>query len=136
MSKVESGAKLELRINNIPVAYASNVSYSYQHNHEEVRSIDNPEVIEHAELHTSVSFTCSAFRVARKTAISYGWMPKLQNFLQQPTLTAIIYSKVSRTKLLTITGLKCTGRSGSVNARGVWEEQLTFVGRQFFDENS
>lgn len=144
MSQVQTGAKLTLSINNIVVAYASQVSYQYNLNLQEIRTIDTNEVTEHAELHTTVTFTCSAFRVAYKTAIANGWMPKIASFLQQPTLTATIFSDFVQTSptaknittatLITVTGLKCTGRSGSVNARGVWEEQLTFVGKVLYDE--
>jgi len=136
MSVVESGAKLELRIRGIVVAYANNVQYSVQYNTEEIRGIDQLQVTEYAELHQTVNFSCSMFRVAYQAAISLGFMPKLNALLQQPLLTATIRSSVSNQTLFNMSGIKCTGRTGQVNARGIWEESLTFVGTAFSDEAS
>jgi len=134
MSQVATGAKLELRIGLVTVAYANQCTYNYQTNVEVIQGIDNIQVDEHAEVGTTVSFQCSMFRVAFKSAITNGWQPKLDKLLQQPELVAIIKDKVSGVVLFQIDGVKMTGRSGSVDARGVFVETLQFVGRRFFDE--
>jgi len=74
------------------------------------------------------------FRVNQQATISLGIMPKITKFLEQPELVCTIRDKTKSSVLVTITNIKCTGRSGSVDARGAFTEQLTFVGRVMFDE--
>jgi len=136
MSQVATGAKLELRIGTVIVVYANNATYSYQIEVERIKVVDEETVSEFAEIGTTVEFTASMFRVAFEAAITNGWMPKLEKLLQQPELTATIKDKISGATLLNITGVKCVGRSGSIDARGVWVETLNFVGRVFRDEES
>ena len=136
MSKVATGAKLELRIGSVTVAYASQCSFNYQTNIETIQGIDQLVPDEHAEIGTTVTFTASMFRVAFQAAVTNGWQPKLDKLLQQPELVAVIKDKISGVVLLQIEGLKMTGRQGSVDARGVFVETLSFVGKRFFDEAS
>ncbi|CAK0749595.1 conserved hypothetical protein [Azospirillaceae bacterium] len=133
-SQVATGAKLELRIGTIPVAYASQCSYTYNINVETIQGVDQLTVDEHAEVGTTVTFTASMFRVAFKAAVTNGWQPKLKVLLQQPELVAIIKDKISGVVLAQISGLKLTSRSGTVAARGTFTETLTFVGKIFEDE--
>jgi len=136
MSQVATGAKLELRIGTIIVIYANNATYNYVIETEKIKTIDNETVDEYAEIGTVVDFSASMFRVAFEAAITNGWMPKLEKLLQQPELTATIKDNVSGATLVNITGIKCVGRSGSVDARGVWVETLRFLGRVFRDEDT
>jgi len=136
MSQVATGAKLELRIGTIIVAYANNAEYNYEIELERIKTVDEETVTEYAEVGTNVTFSASMFRVAFEAAITNGWMPRLEKLLQQPELTATIVDKVSNSILLNISGVKCVSRSGSVDARGVWIETLSFVGRVFRDEES
>ena len=109
-------------------------SYTYTINVETIQGVDQLTIDEHAEVGTSVSFTASMFRVAFKAAVTNGWQPKLNVLLQQPELVAVIKDKISGVVLFQLSGLKMTSRSGSVDARGVFTETLTFVGRIFEDE--
>jgi len=136
MGQVATGAKLELRIGTIIVAYANNATYNYEIEVEKIKVVDEEVVSEYAEVGTSVTFSASMFRVAFDAAITNGWMPKLDKLLQQPELTATIKDKISGATLVSISGIKCVGRSGSVDARGIWIETLNFVGRLFNDEES
>lgn len=134
MSQVVTGAKLELRIGAIVVAYASNCSYTYTTNIETIQGVDQLVVDEHAEVGTSVSFSASMFRVAYKSAITNGWQPKLNVLLQQPELVATIKDKTTGVTLFQISGLKMVSRAGSVDARGTFTETLSFTGKVFADE--
>ena len=134
MSQVETGAKLILTINNVPVAYASEVSYSLLHDVHNIKVIDQKEIAEFAEVGIMVNFTASYFRVANDSCIKNGWMPKLSNLLRQPEIVATIKSKISNKTLMTIAGLKCISRSGNVGARTVMTETLTFIGKKLYDE--
>jgi len=134
MSRVVSGAKLELAINNVPVAYTSQVSFSYNLKYEDIREIDNPESVEIAELGTEVELQVSQFRINFNSVRSQGIQPSLKNLLQQPELIATVYNRHDGNTMMTLQGLKLVGRSGSVDARGVFTETLVFRAREFYDE--
>lgn len=133
-SQVSTGCKLELSIGGVVVAYASDVSYNIQHNHQPIELLGETTVNEHAELGITCDFTATMFRVAKKAAIALGIMPKISTFLTQPELVCTIYDKTKSEVLVTLVGVKCTGRNSSVNARGAMTEQLSFVAKVMFDE--
>jgi len=136
-SQVSTGAKLELKVGGVVVAYANNATYTINHNMQPIERFGEPEVNEHAELGVTVEFSAAMFRVNAKAAVSLGMSPRLEEFLTQPELTASIKDKLAGTGgvvFVNITGIKLASRSGSVDARGVWTETLNFVGRIFNDE--
>jgi len=134
MSNVITGARAVFTINNTKVAFASDCSYDWSHNVQPIEVLDQLEVAEHAEIGMEITFNCTQFRVARKSAVSLGLQPKLASVLEQPELVVSISDKVSGEILLTVSGVKLIRRSGTVNARGVWTETLAFVGRLANDE--
>jgi hypothetical protein len=134
MSDVITGAKALFAINGIIIAYASSCSYNWNHAHEPIQVLDELPVAEHAETGMTVDFSCSMFRVARKSTVSLGIQPKLERLLQQPELVVTIKDRVTGDTLLNVEGVKLTGRSGAFDARGAWAETLSFVGRKMTDE--
>ena len=142
MSFVITGAKAIFSINGTKVAYASEVNYNWTLPVHPIEVIDQLEIAEHAETGVRIEFSCMQFRVARQSVISLGIQPKLNKLLQRPELVVTIMSqmqvggkKTSKLNLLQVNGVKLVGRSGSVAARGVWTETLSFVGRLVSDEN-
>lgn len=133
-SQVSTGAKLELQIGGVVVAYASNASYTVNHNLAPIETFNDHTVKEHAELGVTVDFTASMFRVNTKAAVSLGIMPRIQDFLKQPELTAVIKDKTQDSVMLTVNGIKVISRSGTVDARGTWSETLNMVGKVVYDE--
>jgi len=133
-SQVSTGAKLELKIGGVIVAYANNATYTENHNMQPIERFGEVEVNEHAELGVTVEFSAAMFRVNTKAAVSLGISPRIQDFLKQPELTATLKDKLQDAVLVNINGIKLSSRSGSVDARGVWTETLNFVGRIIFDE--
>jgi len=133
-SQTSTGAKLELAIAGVVVAYANNATYTTNHNMQPIERFGEVEVNEHAELGITVEFSASMFRVAEQAAVSLGLQPRIADFLKQPELTATLKDKEQDSVLLTINGVKLQSRSGTVDARGVFTETLNFVGRIVFDE--
>lgn len=120
------------------IAYASNCSYTLNHNLQPVEAIGDPKVKEHAELGITVDFTCTMFRIYSQGAVELGIQPKLANILSHPNLVVTISTKDANDAeqtLVKVERVRLTGRSGTVDARGVWTETLTFVGRKFVDES-
>ena len=134
MSKVLTGARAIFKIQGNKIAYASDCSYNINHDHQPIECLDRIDVIEHAEIGYNVGFTCSVFRVADKSATNLGIQPLLEAILTQQELTAEIIDKITNKTILRITGVKFTGRSGSVGARSPGNETWTFVGLRASDE--
>lgn len=134
-SQVSTGAKLELLIGGVVVAYANNASFTVNHNLAPIETLNEHTVKEHAELGVTVDFSASMFRVNKKAAVELGIMPRIADFLKQPELVAVMKDKVQNAVLVTVTGIKVTSRSGSVDARGTFTETLNMVGRIMFDES-
>lgn len=130
------GARAIFTINSTNVAIASNCTYEWKHEVHPIEVVDDVEIAEHAETGVRIEFACDTFRVLGKSATAIGIQPKLINLLTQPELTVSIQDKVTGALLLALTRVKFTGRSGRVNARGVWTETLTFCAIRAFDEGS
>lgn len=134
MSQTLTGARAIFRISGTKVAFASNVSYTINHDHQPIEVLDRLEPVEQAEVGYSVSFSCNVFRVANQSIIGLGFMPILEEILVQPELIVEIQDKITSKTLLRITGVKCTSRSGGFDARGVSTESWNFVGIRASDE--
>lgn len=128
MGKVISGARVIFRINNAKVAYASNVSYNETINVEDINVLDNIAPVELAETGYIVDFTCTSFITQDDTIKTLGIMPQFENILTAGVLSADIADSVSGKAKLLLTGVKCLGRSGTVDARGVYTETWNFRG--------
>lgn len=136
MTHAITGARAIFTINSTNIAIASNCTYEWKHEVHPIEVVDQVLIAEHAETGVRVEFSCDTFRVLGKSATSIGLQPKLINLLTQPELTVTLQDKITGTVLLALTGVKFTGRSGRVNARGVWTETLTFSAIAAFDEGT
>jgi hypothetical protein len=142
MSNTISGAKAFFKFSGSPdpVAYAQNCSYTMPYNMQdiEVMGLEHPKEI--SELGVgAIEFTCSMFRVYGKSAAALGMQPSLSAFLTQvENLTVEIFNKAATAEqpnsLLKVMGIKLISRSGTVDARGMWTETLTFRGLVAGDE--
>lgn len=136
MTAAITGARAVFSINSTNMAIASNCTYDWKHEVYPINEIDSLEIAEHAETGVTVEFSCDTFRVFGRSATSIGLQPSLPNILTQPELVVTIQDKVTGGILLALTRVKFTGRSGRVNARGVWTETLTFCAVSAFDEGT
>ena len=144
-SQTTSGAKVRLNIDGKDIAYATNVSFTINHNVQPIEVIGDHRIKEHLELGVTVEFSCSMFRVNKKAAIALGLSPTIESFLQQPSLTATIINtavindpqqpSLSESTFITLMGLKMVSRSGSVDARGAFTETLNFVGTLYSESD-
>lgn len=134
MSQAITGARAIFSINNTDMAVASNCSYEWKHEVQPIEGVDLLEIQEHAETGIRIEFTCDTFRVFGNSVTNLGIQPKLASVLTQPELTVTIRDKITGGVLLALTRVKFTGRSGRINARGVWTETLTFAAITATDE--
>ncbi len=136
MSQTFTGARAVFKIQGTQIAYASNCSYTINHQVQAIETLEKLNPIEHAEVGYDVSFSCNSFRVANNSAVNLGIQPVLESILTQPELTVELIDKISTATMLRIVGVKMTSRSGSVDARGVATESWSFVGLKASDEAS
>lgn len=134
MSTVFTGVRAVFKIEGVQIAFASNCSYTINHNLQAIEVLDKLEPFEHAEVGYTVDFSCSSFRVAGASAVQLGVQPKLEAILVQPTLTVELQDKVEGSTVLRVIGVKITSRAGTVDARGVATETWNFVGIKASDE--
>ena len=144
-SKTISGAKAYFKIADQTgtahiIAYAQNCSYSDPSSLQAIEVMGLEHVLEHSELgKPQVEFSCSMFRVFNESAMALGLQPTLSEFLKQSELTVDILDKANSNNnttgvLLKLTGIKLVNRTGNVDARGMFVETLSFVGRILNDE--
>ena len=131
MSKVFSGPKGSLKLNGIKVAFVGSVNVTEENTLTDVDVIDQLDVAEHAETGHKCSFTCNLFKVDGNSAKQLGLSPdNLSDILSQPELTMEIYNSADDRVEYTMSGVKWSGGTGSVDARGVWQGNWSFKGKR------
>lgn len=128
MAKTMTGARAIFRINSQKVASASNVSYNETITVEDINVLDKLGPVELAETGYTVDFTCTTFQQEDKTIKELGIFPKFEAILTSGVMTAEIVDRLTEKTLVFITGVKCLGRSGTVDSRGVYTETWNFRG--------
>lgn len=133
MSQAMTGARAIFYLKDKAIAIAQNCSYTDTDQLQAVEVLGREVPAEHAELGRTIEFTVDTVRVFNKSATQLGLSTKLQDLLKQEALTASIVDKVSGAVVFMVTGVKKQTRTGTVNARGVWTESISFVGQIMMD---
>lgn len=127
MSQVATGIKLSFKINGKKVAFASAVSINEDNPVADIDVLDQAEVAELAETGHKVNFTVNKFKVDGTSAEDLGLRPKnIEDIIRQGSLTAEVYNRDTDEVEYELVGVKWTGGSGSVDARGVWQGTWNF----------
>jgi len=136
---VVTGVRAILSIGNLPIIFASNVSYTITHNMTPIEVLDRLTPAEWAETGYQVEFTFNSFRVVGKSATALGFeaLPT-DALLRQPEFTVELQAaapdNTDPKTILRIYRAKMRGRRGTVDARGVMTETIDFVGILADDE--
>lgn len=129
MAKVFSGAKGSLKINGQKIAFVGSINITEENALTRIDVLDQLQSAELAETGHSVSFTCNLFKIDGNAAIQVGITPaNIDEMLTQPDLTMEIFNRIDGRVEYTISGVKFSGGSGSLDARGVWNGQWSFEG--------
>jgi hypothetical protein len=132
-----SGARVVFKLNGNKVAFATNCNYTIVHEHLPVNVLDQLEPVEYSETGYTVAFSAGGFRVPGYSPLTKGYMPKLQEILQQPELTAeILTNSDPSTTVIRIERVKPVERAGSIAARDLATESINFVGIRATDEGN
>lgn len=82
-----------------------------------------------------VSMTVSGFRHLNNGPYVIGSVPKLQDLLRHESISITIVDRRSNQEILTVTGVRPTGHSGSTSARGLFDLSISLMGLTFSDES-
>lgn len=133
-TKVVTGSRVKFIIDDVTIAYASNVSWNENIAYEPINVLDQLDVKEHAETGYTVDLQCQNFRVADNSVKQLNIMSSFNDILTQGEMNATVVDKKTNLTLLNMTGVKLQARQTTVDARGVMTETWSFVGRRATDE--
>jgi len=130
MSQTISGSRASLKINGKKVAFVGSVNLTIENTLTPINVIDQLEIAEACETGHVVNFTANYFKVDANSAAALGFeFENLDDLLSQPELTMEMYDRVGDKVIANVSGVKCSGGSGSIDARGVWNGTWNFIGR-------
>lgn len=130
-----SGARAIFLINSIPAAFAGGVSGEETVDYEPVDVLGMLEVKEHVPVAYRTSLNAQMFRVIGTSIKKIGILPELQDIINSDDLTAAIQDSVTNTTMALFQGVRCSGHSFDITARGLVQENVTFVAIKVQDES-
>lgn len=134
-SKTFSGARAIFLIGSAPVAFAGGVSGEEMVDYEPVDVLALLEVREFVPVAYRVSLNAQVFRVVGDSLKRLGILPRQEEILTSGDLDASIQDKVTGSTIALFQGVKCSGHSWDVTARGIVQESVSFVAIRVLDES-
>ena len=129
-SNTFSGARAIFLIDSVPIAFAGSMSGEETVDHEPVDVLNNLAVAEHVPVAYRVSLNAQVFRVIGNSVRSLGdggILPKVEEIIQRPDLTAAVQDSITERTMALFTGVRCSGHSWDVTARGIVSDNINFV---------
>lgn len=133
-SKTFSGARAVFLINSVPVAFAGGVSGEEMIDYEPVDVLALLEVREFVPVSYRTSLSAQVFRVVGDSLKKLGILPRQEEIITSGDLEAAIQDTVTRQTICLFQGVRCTGHSWDVTARGIVQENVSFVSIRVLDE--
>ena len=133
-SQTFSGARAVFLINSVPVGFAGGVSGEEIIDYEPVDVLTLLEVREHVPVAYRTSLNAQIFRVVGSSLKQLGIMPRQEAIIDSEDLEAAIQDKVTRQTIALFQGVRCSGHTFDVTARGIVQENVTFVSIRVTDE--
>ena len=138
-SKTFSGARAVFFIDNgtgpLPVAFAGGVSGEELIDYEPVDVLGLLEVAEHVPVAYRTSLNAQIFRVVGESIKAQGIMPTQDQIITSEAMEAIIRDeRVTKNSIQLFEKVRCSGHTFDVTARGIVQENVTFVAIRTRDE--
>jgi len=130
-----SGARAIFLINNVPIAFAGGVSGEETVDYEPVDVLGMLEVKEHVPVAYRTSLNAQMFRVIGQSIKALGILPRLQDIINSDDLLAALKDTGTVSTMALFQGVRCSGHSFDVTARGLVQENVTFVCIKIQDES-
>lgn len=130
MSQIFTGAKASITLGNIPILWAAGVQINQEMRYDETPELDTLTVAEYSESGFRVSATISVFKGNNQALADFGLDPAdISDILTQPELILTVYNSDNDLPMYEMTGVKFKSGTGTVDSRGVWSGNWSFIGR-------
>lgn len=133
-SKTFSGARAIFLINSVAVGFAGGVSGEEMIDYEPVDVLALLEVREFVPVAYRTSLNAQVFRVVGDSLKKLQILPRQEDILTSGDLEASIQDVVTRQTICLFQGVKCSGHSWDITARGIVQENVNFVSIRVLDE--
>jgi predicted molibdopterin-dependent oxidoreductase YjgC len=133
-SKTFSGARAVFLINSVPVAFAGGVSGEEMIDYEPVDVLALLEVREFVPVAYRTSLNAQVFRVVGDSLKKLQILPRQEDIITSGDLSAAIQDVVTRQTICLFQGVRCSGHSWDITARGIVQENVNFVSIRVLDE--
>lgn len=129
-----SGARAIFIINSQPVGFAGGVSGEEMVDYEPVDVLNLLEVREFVPVAYRTSLNAQIFRVVGQSLKALGILPRQEDIITSGDLEAAVQDNVTGQTIALFQGVRCSGHSFDVTARGIVMENVSFVSIRVFDE--
>jgi hypothetical protein len=133
-SQTFSGARAIFFINGTAVGFAGGVSGEEMIDYEPVDVLNLLEVREHVPVAYRTSLNAQIFRVVGNSIKAQGIMPRLEDIITSGDLEAAVQDSVTAQTVQLFQGVRCSGHSFDITARGIVNENVPFVAIRSLDE--
>jgi hypothetical protein len=139
---VATGARIRFTLDGVPVGFATRAGVNEEIDFQPVQVLDNLYTLEHVPVGYTAGLNASQVRLVGETITSLGFFPRkgqtaasfLRNILTQDDIVAQLEDSQTDLVIARILGVKLQGRNFTVDARGIVNEDLTFVSTKLTDE--
>jgi hypothetical protein len=130
------GARAIFLINAVPVAFAGGVSGEEMVDYEPVDVLNLLEVKEHVPTAYRTSLNAQVFRVVGESLKKLGILPRQEDIITSGDLEAAIQDdpRVTGQTIALFQGVRCSGHTFDVTARGIVQDNVSFVSIRVLDE--
>src|SRR5690606_5422697 len=129
-----SGARAVFLLNGAEVGFAAGVSGEEMIDYEPIDVLNLLEVREHVPVAYRISLNAQIFRVVGASLKAQGIMPRQTDIITSGDMEAAIQDSVTNATICLAQGMRCSGNSWDISARGVVQMQVPVVGIRMMDE--
>lgn len=133
-SNTFSGARAVFLINGVPIAFAGGVSGEETIDYEPVDVLALLEVREHVPVAYRTSLNAQVFRVVGQSLKKLGILPRQEEIITSGDLEAAVQDTVTGQTIALFQGVRCSGHTFDVTARGIVQDNVSFVSIRVLDE--
>lgn len=133
--KIATGARAVLKINNKPIAYATNVGYRIGIPHSTVYTLGRYSAARLEPVGYDVTCNCGVLRFTEAPgkgnaadSAQENIQPSVNNIINSESITIQVLDRKTEQTILYIANARMVDRGGSVDARGVLSENWSFIG--------
>jgi hypothetical protein len=129
-----SGARAIFFVNGLEIGFAGGVSGEEMIDYEPVDVLNLLEVREHVPVAYRTSMNAQIFRVVGNSLKAQGILPRLEDIITSGDIEATVQDSVTEQTVQLFQGVRCSGHSFDITARGLVNENVPFVAIRTLDE--